>query len=71
MTSHYIQLKRLLHQMDADYRYIAKNIGRSEVYVAKCMAGRLQFRIAECYAILDALGQPDADLREWFPRRTK
>ena len=71
MTSHYIQLKRRLHQADIDYRYLAKQLHRSVDYVASAMTGRTQFGIDECYAILDALGQPDADLREWFPRRTK
>lgn len=65
------KLRGALAELDLGYQELSTLINRSSSYVADRMRGVGSWSLDDCYAILDAIGQPGADLREIFPREVK
>lgn len=68
MKRFYLQLRGRLAEIEMDYTELGRKVGRSYSYIADRMRGVATWSIDDCYNILDAIGQPNADLREMFPR---
>ena len=64
----YLELRGELARRGESFKTMAITIGRSYLYVIKCIAGESNFRIDEAYAALDWMGIPHAELNRVFPK---
>lgn len=62
------KLRGRLAELDMGYPELARSINRSTSYVADRMRGVATWSIDECYAVLEAVGEPGGVINEWFPR---
>lgn len=64
----YQKLRKLLAANDIDQSYLARKLLRSTAYVSLCMRGKREWKLGECYQIMDLLHVPYNQLTELFPR---
>lgn len=64
----YKTLRQALHEYDIDQNYLARKLLRSTAYVSLCMRGRREWKLNECYQIMDIIKQPYSMIPVYFPK---
>lgn len=64
----YKKLRGRLTELDMSYKELASAIAKCEWYIAERMRGAAAWTLADCYAVLDAVGAKPDQIGEYFPK---
>jgi len=67
MPKLYRNLRKELFANDLKQPYVGKHIGCSGQHVSDMMTGKAEWRLEQCYKVLEMINKPYTDLPKYFP----